>query len=109
MSDSDDPNIHINVPITAQTLEAPFLQNAKQPDLKVQRYITDLIQKQSPAVGFLKSPYSPRCRACKSTSFVPEQFTFQQVLRDSAAVNGHKVLRRARAAIVDSLCRKFLT
>jgi len=66
------------------------LENAQKFRLKLQRYVTDLIEKNGPPVRQLESPDALRNSARKRAFFVSEQFAFQEAGRNGSAVHFHE-------------------
>jgi hypothetical protein len=55
--------------------------------LEGERRLTDLVEKERPAIGRLKAPLPGRHCAGECAAHVPEQLGFHQVLRDRPAVH----------------------
>jgi hypothetical protein len=65
-----------------QTLNLPLLEHSEQFGLQFQRQIADFVQEQRAAVRGLKSSDRLRDSAREGTSFVAEQFAFEQADRN---------------------------
>ena len=86
----DDPHVNLHLACSADRLNGPILQHAKQFDLHVQRQVPDFIKEQGPAVGHLEAPQPIADRAGEGALAVTEQFALEQVPRDGAAVDRDK-------------------
>src|SRR6266404_2429726 len=72
--------------ISAQALEFLLLQQAQQLGLRAGGKIADLVQKNRTVVGLLELADAPAVGPGESASLVPEQFAFQQRLRNGRAI-----------------------
>jgi hypothetical protein len=84
-----------------------LLQNPKQFYLHLGREFRDLIQKDGPSIGKLESALLLAHGAGKRSSDMAEQFTFQNALRQGAAIDGDKGLIAPRSQVVNG-CRNQL-
>src|SRR6266853_6787337 len=71
---------------TSQTFELLLLQHPQQFRLQRQRNIPYLIEEQCPFVGHFETPNFLRESSGESTLLVPEEFAFEQVKRNSSAI-----------------------
>ena len=71
-------------------LDLPFLEHAEQLHLHVGRHIADLIEKQRAAVGKLKAPEPIRQGPGKGALAMAEEFAFEKIGGDSAAVHRYE-------------------
>src|SRR6266404_7758745 len=73
-------------PATSQTFELLLLQHPQQFRLQRQRNISYLIEEQCPFVGHFETPNFLRESSGESALFVAEEFAFEQVKRNSSAI-----------------------
>src|SRR5271154_5808298 len=83
--------------VAAEPLEFLLLQDAQQFRLKFQRYVADLVKKQSAFVGELE----PSC-------FLAEQLTLEESQRDCGTIQFHESLLAATAQLMDRTRNEFL-
>ena len=105
----NDADIEIGGTVGSEALDLALLQNAQQLGLKVKRHLTDFVKKNGAAVGEFELAYFVCDRTGKGALRMAEEFTFQQSLRDSSAVDGDKWLVASMAGIMDVACKLFLT
>src|SRR5204863_403511 len=79
-------------PRTAQAFEFPLLQHAQQLGLQFERNLSDLVQKNRPAIGHFEPADALRDRSRESTFFVSEELAFQQASRYGSTVELHEGL-----------------
>ena len=84
------------------------LEHAQQFHLDGERHVADFIEKQGAAVGLFEAAGAAGDGAGERAFFVAEQFAFQQIFRDRAAVDGDHLLLAARAVFVHRLGDEFL-
>ena len=104
----DDADIDLDLLAAADALDDLVLQEAQQLDLQGMRQVADLVEEQRAFVGALDLADGLLHRAGEGAAFVAEQFAFQQVFRDGAAVDGDERLFRARTEVVHRLGQRFL-
>lgn len=85
----------------AEAHHLALLQDPQQLDLRPQRKIADLVEKQRAAVRGLEPPCRAGDRARKSAFFVAEQIALDQGLREGPAVDRHKWLPGTVGELVD--------
>ncbi len=85
-----------------------LLKNAKEFWLQFERQVSDFIEKQRAAVSRLKSSGGLRDRSGERASFMSEQFTLEEISRNSRAIKSDKAILPARAGIVNRLRNYFL-
>ena len=95
--------------IAADAIEAAGFQNAQQAHLHLRRHLGDLVQEQSAAAGALEIAAMGAGSTGKGTFLVAEQFGFDQIGRDRAAVDRDERLFRAAAHLVDRAGDQFLS
>ncbi|KAK0330811.1 hypothetical protein LTR94_031359, partial [Friedmanniomyces endolithicus] len=91
-----DPRVDRDRLSPADPLDHPLLQETQQLDLQRQRYVADLVQEQGAAVGLFDLARRRLHRAGERALLMPEQFAFQQRLRDRGAIDRDE--RRVAAA-----------
>ncbi len=101
MGGGKDAHVDIKVAVAAQRTHLTLLQHAQQLNLQRLRHIADFIEKQRTALRRLKQPFARADRAGKRAFGVSEQFRFQQLLRQRAAVDSDKRLAGARTGGMD--------
>jgi hypothetical protein len=84
------------------------LQDAQELDLKCRRYIADLVEKDGAAVGLLEQPDMIADRPGEGALAMPEQFAFQQLIRQRAAVLGDERSLRAQAVVMQRTGKQLL-
>jgi hypothetical protein len=89
-------------------LDPAILQHAQQLDLHVVRHVADLVEKQGAAVGFLEAPRALDMGAGEAAFFMAEQFGFDEVAGNGAAIDGDAGGPGARAGGVDGARDHFL-
>ncbi len=104
----DHPHVAADGLVAAHALETALLQHAQQLDLHRQAHVADFIQQQRAALGHLEAALARAERASEGTLLVAEQFAFQQVRRNRAAVDGHERAIAARRMFVDGARHHFL-
>ena len=68
----DDTNIHRDRLAAPDAFEFPLLKNSQQSDLRLQRKLANLVQKDRSAVGRFKTAEAPLQRAGEGALFMPE-------------------------------------
>ena len=76
--------------IAADALEAAFLQYPQQLDLHLQRHVADFVQEQRAAFGKLEAAHAGGQRAGEGAFLMAEQFAFQEVGGNRAAIHRHE-------------------
>src|SRR6516225_10565415 len=78
-----------------------FLQDTQYFALNRQGHIANLVQEKRAPITLLKSADSLRGSSGKCTLFVAEQFAFEQIFRNSRAIDRNKCLRTAVAVMMN--------
>jgi hypothetical protein len=104
----DDAGVDGDRAAAADALDAPLLEHAQQFDLHVVRHVADLVEEQGAAVGFLEAARALDVGAGEAALFVAEQFGFDEVARDGAAIDGDAGRGGAAAGGVDGARDHFL-
>jgi hypothetical protein len=84
-----------------QSLVLPFLQQAKQFGLDLGRQVADFIEQQRTAGGRAHLAVPIPCRAGKRAPDMAEEFTLQQVPRETRATDGDQSMPGTVAAPMD--------
>src|SRR5690606_22543415 len=84
---SDDANVARARLVAAHALEGAFLQYAQQLDLHRQAHVANFIQEQRAALSQFEATGSCTYRTRECALFVSEQFRFEQVRGNRAAVD----------------------
>jgi hypothetical protein len=100
----DEPNVNSNGPAAAKPLVFLLLQNPQELRLQIQRKLTDLIQKQRPAMRLLKPAVGSANRAGKCSALVAKQLAFRQSNGQRGAVQFDVWAAPPRALVVDGSC-----
>ena len=104
----DDAHVAANGLVAADALEAAFLQHPQQLDLHLQRHVADFVEEQRAAFGKLEAAQPRGQRAGEGALFVSEQFAFQQVGGNGAAIHRHERMSRAARQFVNVARHHFL-
>ena len=77
-----------------------LLEHAQQPHLRGERHLADFIEKDRAVISLLEDALMLRAGVGEGPLFVPEEFIFQQVFGDGAAVErAHGVLASDAVAV----------
>src|SRR4029079_2489886 len=93
---------------TPQSLKLPLLQHSQKLRLQFERDLSDLVQKDGSLVRYFKTADPLSDGAGEGTTFMTEQFTFQQARRNCSAVQLHECVVSPRAKIMNGACDQFL-
>lgn len=85
----------------ADALDLSLLKNAKQPDLCARWHLTDLIEKERPALRRFESTTPCGDRSGECPAFMTEQLRFDQSFGQGAAIDRDEWLIGARRMGVD--------
>src|SRR5262249_10430510 len=85
-----DSRVRANDARAAESLEFPFLQDAKKLGLSRWAQLRDRSEKQRSAGGLFELAGFALHGAGESSTFVPEQLRFQQLLRQCGAIQSNK-------------------
>ena len=77
--------------------------------LQLKSHFTDLIQKDSTVISFLKQPFLVFQRTSKRTGFMTEHFTFQQLLTERRAIDSNETLSGTFTIIMYGLCKDLFS
>ncbi len=108
MSRGDDPHVAAHRPVAAHAFEGAFLEHAQELHLHLQRHIADFVEEQGAPFGELETPLPGRECARESAFLVPEQFAFQQVRGNGAAIHRHERVAGTAGQLVDVARHHFL-
>src|SRR5882762_3640126 len=97
----DHANVHANGAGGAQAFEFMFLQNAKKFRLQFEWDVADFIQENGATVGEFEAANFLRDGAGERTTFMTEEFAFEQAGRDSGTIDFDESAFAARTQIVD--------
>src|SRR6266404_5655509 len=92
----------------SQALELLLLQNAQQFGLESQRDITHFVQKECAFVGRFETTELLRNSACERALLMAKKFTFQEIERNSGAIQLYKRASAPGANVVNSTRDQFL-
>src|SRR5216683_3265234 len=81
-----DADVHLDHRAAAEAGELLVLQNVQQLGLQRRGHLADLVEQDSALVANLKFAGLGMIGAGESSSFVSEQFTFEQVCRNRGAI-----------------------
>src|SRR4029434_7511695 len=97
----DDPDVDANGTLPADANHLAVLYDAKQPHLRGESELANLIQEQGPAIGLFEPPLAPRHGTGKRTLLVAEQLRVDQFGGDGAAVHTSERTAPKRRMLVD--------
>ena len=104
----NDAHVHLLGGRRADALEAPFLQDAQQLGLEIERQIADFVEKQRPAMGQLESALARGDRARERAARVAEELAFDQRRRQRRAVDDDQRVAAPRPVHVDRAREQLL-
>ena len=84
------------------------MEDAEQLDLGIQRQFADFVQEQGATIGFLEAADLAVECAGEGAALMAEQFRFDEILGNRAAIDRDQRLLRARAGGVDGIGDDFL-
>ena len=87
---SNNPNVHVNILVTAHAGKFVLLQNSQHLSLSREAHITHLIQKQSTAVCLFKFTFVLFDCRCEGSLLVSKEFTLNKFTWNSSAVHLNK-------------------
>ena len=97
----DDAHVDGNALRAAHTRDLALLQHTQQLDLRRDRHVADLVEKQRPRVRELEASDAPLGRAGEGALFVAEQLTLEKGLGQRADVHGDERLVAPRTQPMD--------
>ena len=97
----DDPHVAADGPVAAHAFESALLEHAQQLHLHLQRHVADFVEEQRAPFRELESPEPGRQCARESAFFVSEQFAFQQVRGNGAAIHRHERMAGTAGQLVN--------
>ena len=107
MSGRHDADIRLQHVVRSDPRETAVLQHAEKFHLDREWHIADFIEKQRAAIRLLEAALAACDRASERTFLVAEEFAFEKVFWDCAAVDRDHLLLAARAVFVHRLRDKF--
>src|SRR5713226_4209642 len=108
VSGGEDAHIHGEGLAGTYRLEALFFEDAQDLGLRAQAHVSDFVEEQRAAVGFLEFSYFVIRRAGEAAFHVAEQLGFNQLLGNRGAVDLHEQAFAAQAGGVQRASHKFL-
>ena len=87
----DDTHVDVHRPRAAQSLELPFLKDAQQLGLKLNRQITHFVEEQRSAMRNLEATGLTRVRACERPALASKQLALDQRWRQRRAVERNEL------------------
>src|SRR5262249_52954577 len=99
----DDPDVHRDVLVAADTLDLSTLEHTQELGLKGTVHLPNLLEKNGSARGGLEGTLPGGHRAGKGSALVPEELALQQVRRQRAAIYNDKGTSGPRALLVQRL------
>src|SRR5271165_3075752 len=90
MGGGDNPNICANRHAAANRCELTFLKHPQQSGLRVDRHVSNLVEKQRAALRLLKSPHAACGRPGERPFLMAEQLALDQLTRYRCHVDGNK-------------------
>src|SRR5262245_43774520 len=95
----DHADIHLSGHVLADPLVLPFLEDAEQLWLHVERQLTDFVEEDRASVGDLKTPGPVAHRTGEGTAHVSEELALEHLPRYRTAVHPHEVPLGAWSAV----------
>src|SRR5215207_4183801 len=105
MSGADNSHINRNRLVAAESFNMALFESAQEFGLHIRAHVTNLVQKESSAVGLLKLPSPARGSPRKCAFFMAEKLGFNQFGRQRSAVDGDESPAAARLAAFMYLAR----
>jgi hypothetical protein len=98
----EDPNIDAGLDSrTAQPLDLPRFQEAKEKALHAQAHLADFVQEHGAAVSHLETARSVTVRSREAPTLVSEEFRLEQAVGEGRTVDCDQRIRPPAAARVD--------
>ena len=104
----DQPHVRADGFVPAHTFECLLLRQAQDLGLKGRRHVANLVQKNRASVALLKLADAAAIGAGECALLMPEQFAFQQLLRDCRAVESKELGVGPRAVLIQRRGRLVL-
>src|SRR5260370_14451809 len=104
----EDASIHGEGLAGAYRLEALFFEDAQNFGLRAQAHVSDFVEEERAAVGFLEFSYFVIRRAGEAAFHVAEQLGFNQLLGNGGAADFHNKAFAPQAGRVQGASRKLL-
>jgi len=104
----DHTHVNRNRARTPNWYDRSFLQDAKQLALQWPAHVSDLVQKDGPAIGGPEEPDGRVRRPGEGPCFVPKELAFEQALVDGSTIHAHERAIAAAAALVQNTGDEFL-
>lgn len=104
----DDADIRRERLVSADAFVLLLLQQAQQVCLHFRRAVADLVEKNGAAFGGFEQSFPQPVGARERAPLMAEELAAEQGLGEGAAVDGMKILRRARAVSMDGVRDEFL-
>src|SRR5262249_56837343 len=105
----DQPEIDLDRPLGPDRVDFAGLQRAQQLDLRFERQLADLVEKQRAAIGLLEFADALVARTGAGALFMPEQTPFTEIGGDGAAVDGDEWSPPALAFALDGARGELLS
>src|SRR5262245_25127770 len=97
----DAAEVHLDRAVAAHTRDLPFLEDAQEIRLRLERDVADLVEEDRPAVGDLELPLPSILRPRERSLLVAEQLALEERLGQRAAVDGDERVVSSAARVVD--------
>src|SRR5229473_8284203 len=97
----DHAHVELDSPAPTETAMLFFLQGAQQLGLKTERQLSDLVEKQRPAIGHLHKTGLRRHRPGEGSFLVAKKLGFEQVLRQCGTIDCDESMHRTTAVRMD--------
>jgi len=104
----DDANVDARRAGAADRFELAFLEDAEELGLKLERDISDFIEKHCAAIGQGEAANVRIEGAGESAAFMAEEFIFEKASRHGSTVHFDEIAASTRAEFVDSTGDDFL-
>ena len=104
----NDPDVGLDRLYSPNPLKFTLLEDAKQLHLELRWHITNLVEKERPAIGNLELSLLLVQRGRKRALLVPEELTFEQPVDQAGRVDGDQWFIGTRTSGVNGLCDQLL-
>src|SRR5690349_8302963 len=85
----NDANVHLNLAVTAQAVERLPIQHAEQFHLRLQLQLANFVEEERALVGEFEQAGLRRISAAERAFLIAKQFAFDQIFRQSSAIDIH--------------------
>src|SRR5262245_33668083 len=109
VSRREDPHIHLDSVLAANSLNGFLLKHTQQLGLGAQIHVTNFIEEDRTLFGLFEFANSPGLCTSEGTLFVTEQFALEERLRNRRAIHYYEGLSSPLAVLKQTARHQFLT